>query len=210
MKQVIQVLAEQYEMDDDYTVKAFGLDRLIDAMNQMIPETVRNTLVAVQKVNIELKTEKARDIVKMAAAAAAAIGAIPIPFSDAVLLVPEQIAMLAKITAIFGISIEESTLTSVITATVGTAGATVLGKSIVSGILKLIPGIRLVTSVISGGVAAGLTAALGEAYIRVMLSIVEGKMTAEDLATAEGETFIKDIFQEEMSVKRDENGNPIE
>lgn len=39
-------------------------------------------------------------------------GFIPIPFSDAALLVPTQVAMIASITTIFGIEVSKGLLTS--------------------------------------------------------------------------------------------------
>lgn len=103
---IVPVLAEDYPIDDNYTVKAYGLDTLAEKMEAVIPEAIRNTFVAVQSVNLDLKRAKARSFVRKASMAAAATGAAPIPFADATVLVPEQIGMLAKITTIFGIPME--------------------------------------------------------------------------------------------------------
>ena len=45
------------------------------------------------------------------------------------------------IATIFGIDINKSVITGFVSSTIGTAGATVLGKTIVSNIIKLIPGV---------------------------------------------------------------------
>ena len=177
----------------------------------MIPEAVKNTLVAVQKANIGMKQTKAQLVVATSAAAAAAMGAVPIPYSDAALLVPEQVTMLASITAIFGISMEKAALTSVLSATIGTMGATVLGKTVVSGLLKCIPGVgSVVGGAISGSVAAALTAALGEAYIGVMTLVVKGELTVKDIETREGKEIITNVFKERLKVKRNSNGYSVE
>lgn len=119
-----------------FYAKSFGLDTLATMMNSVIPDTVKKTFVAIQSVNLELKIEKAHAVVVAAASAAAATGAVPIPFSDAAVLIPEQVAMLAGITACFGLQLEKATLTAIVSSTIGTAGTTVLGKSIVSGLLN--------------------------------------------------------------------------
>ena len=82
------------------------------------------------------------------------------------IIIPEQIAMLGGITPVFGLPIEKGTIAAIVSATIGTAGTTVLGKTIVANLVKLIPGVgSVVGGVISGATAAALTAALGEAYI---------------------------------------------
>ena len=208
---IIPVLAEDYIISEEYTVKAFGLDQLVDRVNDVIPEAVQNTLIAVQKANLKLKNNKAHVIVATSSAAAAATCFIPVPFSDAVMLVPEQVAMIAKITSIYGLPVDKATISAIVSATLGTAGATVLGKTAVSAILKMIPGAgSLAGGVISGSIAAAITAALGEAYIAVMGMVVKGEMNISDLKTEEGKRTISNLFQERLSLKRNDQGEVIE
>lgn len=207
---IVPVLAEDYEIDEEYVAKAYGLDRLSEIMNSVIPEAVQKTFVSMQKVNLELKKVRAQAVVATSAVAAAATGAIPIPFSDAAALVPEQIAMLAGITAVFGIPIEKGTLATIVSATIGTAGTTILGKTIVANLIKFIPGVGSVAGgVISGATAAALTTALGEAYIIVITKICEGELSVADLSTDKGRKEVTKIFTEQLKVKRNKNGEPI-
>ena len=150
-------------------------------MNSAIPEAAQKTFVAVQCASLNLKKGKAQAVVAASAITAAATGAVPIPFSDAALLVPEQVAMLAGITAVFGVPMEKATLLAIISGTIGTAGTTVLGKIVVSNLVKFIPGIGSVAGgVISGATAAALTAALGEAYIIILIkNIVSIKIPSD-------------------------------
>jgi uncharacterized protein (DUF697 family) len=208
---VVPVLAENYDIDENYTAKAYGLDKLSEIMNSVIPEAVQKTFISVQRASLKLKKGKAQAVVAASAVTAAATGAIPIPFSDAVLLVPEQIAMLAGITAVFGIPIEKATLLAIISGTIGTAGATVLGKTVVSNLLKLIPGVgSVVGGAISGATAAALTAALGEAYIIILVKVCKGEMSIADLGTEAGKKEITKIFTEQLKFKRDKNGTLVE
>ena len=141
----------------------------------------------------------------MATAVAASFGEgfAPIPFSDAAVLVPTQVAMIASITTIFGLEVNKSFLTGFVSSTIGTAGATVLGKTIVSNIIKLIPGVGTgIGGLISGTTAGLLTTALGEAYIIVMEMIYKGEMASDDLYSKEGKATITRIFKEELKKER--------
>ncbi len=165
--------------------------------------------IALQIANIELKKGKAQAVVAASATAAAATGAIPFPFSDAALLVPEQVVMLAGITAVFGIPIEKATLIAIISATIGTADTTVLGKTIVAGLIKLIPVVgSFIGGAISGATAAALTAALGEAYIIILIKVCKGEMKISDLATDVGRQEITQIFTDQLKIKRNATGQP--
>ena len=208
---VVPVLAEDYDIDEEYTAKAFGLERLSELMYTVIPEAVQKTFVAVQCANIELKKGKAQAVVAASASAAAATGAIPIPFSDAALLVPEQIAMLAGITVVFGVPMEKASLLAILSSTIGTAGTTVLGKTVVSSLIKCIPYVgSVVGGAISGATAAALTAALGEAYIALLVKVAKGEMNTADIQSSEGMAYIKKLFLDRLSVKRDKTGGPVE
>jgi small GTP-binding protein len=209
--QIVPVLAEDYELDEDTVIKAYGLDRLSELMYEIIPDAMKKTFISVQKASIRLKSGKAHAVVAAAAAAAGATGAIPIPFADSFALVPEQIAMLASITAIFDLSLEKSAIAAITTATLGTAGATIAGKTAASGLLKLIPGAGSVAGgVISGSVAAALTAALGEAYIGIMIRIAKGEMSVKDLSTDEGKRFMSESFKNALRLRRNNQGERLD
>lgn len=204
---IVPVLAENYTIDEEFTAKAYGLDRLSEIMNSVIPDAVKKTFIAVQKANLELKKGKAQAVVATSAVGAAAIGAVPIPFSDAAILIPEQIAMLGAITAVFGVQMEKGSIIAIVSATIGTAGATVLGKTIVANLIKLIPVAgSTVGGVISGSTAAALTVALGEAYIAIMEKVCKGELSLADLNTDKGKKEVKEIFIKKLKVKRNKSG----
>ena len=208
---VVSVLAEDFEIDDEYIAKAYGLAQLSEITYNVMPEQIQKTFVSVQKANLALKKSKAQAVVAASAAAALATGAVPIPFSDAALLVPEQITMLVGITSVFGIPIEKATIAAVVSSTIGSAGATVLGKTIVTNLLKLIPGVgTVVGGVISGATAAALTTALGETYISVLTNICKGEFKISELSTKEGQKQISNMFKERLMIKRTDKGEALE
>lgn len=200
---VIPVLAQDMDFDGEYVAKAYGLDQLVDIMSEALPEELQDTLQNVQKASLKSKKKRSRAVVAAASAVAFGEGFIPIPFSDAVVLIPTQITMIASITTNFGMSISKSVIMSFISSTIGTAGTTILGKSMVSNLFKLIPGVGTgVGGMISGSTASLLTTALGEAYIKFMEMIYKGELKKEDLYDQNGQKAISKMFKEELTKKR--------
>lgn len=200
---VIPVLAQDMDFDGEYVAKAYGLDQLVDIMSEALPEELQDTLQNVQKASLKSKKKRSRAVVAAASAVAFVEGFIPIPFSDAAVLIPTQITMIASITTNFGMSISKSVIMSFISSTIGTAGTTILGKSMVSNLFKLIPGVGTgVGGMISGSTASLLTTALGEAYIKFMEMIYKGELKKEDLYDQNGQKAISKMFKEELTKKR--------
>lgn len=170
-KQVLRTLALPYDTPIG-KIPSFGLENLADVTAQLIPESQRDAFVAAQKVSRKLQIDRARNVVKVAAGSAMAAGAVPIPFSDAAVLAPIQVGMLAMISRVMGIDLTKSFLMTLVSSAAGVIGATYAGRAIVSGLLKLIP---LAGSIIGGAISAAtagtLTALMGEAYIQAILAL---------------------------------------
>lgn len=203
VKNKVVVLAQDEDCEDceedEIPKKAFGVDTLVEVTAQIIPESAQKAWCNAQKASIGLKTSKAHTLVATTAAISFGEGYIPLPFSDALALVPTQLAMLAGITAIFGITVSENFLKSIITSLAGTAGATFAGRTIVSNLLKMIPGVgTALGGTISGGTASVLTTALGEAYIAIMKMIAEGEISEKDLKSKEVQNKLCNIFKEKL------------
>lgn len=133
----VRALAEIDDEGHQYEVK--GLTELVDLTMEVVPEGHRSAFAAAQKVALGQKRARAHVVVGTAAATAAAIGATPIPFSDAVLLVPVQIGMLSSISAVFGMRLSEGFLATLVSSAITALGATISGQQIVSGLIKLLP-----------------------------------------------------------------------
>ncbi|MGI9197434.1 MAG: DUF697 domain-containing protein [Candidatus Nanopelagicales bacterium] len=145
----------------------FGLQELLDATYLVVPEVATAALTAVQILDLERKKQAARKIINQSMALAAGVGATPIPFSDAALLVPAQVTMIARITAAYGLPSDRSRALAAAGSLVLTGGATMAGRYIVTSLLKAIPGGQVATSAISATVAGSITRAVGEAWARV-------------------------------------------
>lgn len=200
---VVPVLAQDMDFDEEYIAKAYGLDKLIGVMSEALPSELQDTLQNVQKASLDAKKKYAQAAVATAVAASFGEGFAPIPFSDAVLLVPTQVTMIATITTIFGLDVNKSLITGFVSSTIGSGGATILGKSVVSNLLKLIPGIGTVAGgAISGATAGVLTTALGESYIKVMEMIYKGEIKSEDVYSGNGKNEMKKLFKSELKKKK--------
>lgn len=197
--QVIPVLAEDYEIEDLGTAKAYGLDVLIKVMGEALPEELMDTLQHVQIASLEEKKRHAQAVVATAVVAAVGEGAAPIPFSDCALMIPTQVGMIASITVIFGFDVNKSVITALLSSTIGAGGATILGKTVVTNLIKLIPGAgTVVGGVVSAGTAGVITAALGEAYIGIMELVFKGEMSIDDIGTKKGKETMTNLFKQNL------------
>lgn len=196
---VIPLLAQDMEFDDEYVAKSYGLDSLINIMVEMLPTELQNTLQNVQIASLESKKKAAQAAIAAAVVASFGEGFAPIPFADAALLVPTQVTMIAGITVIFGLDVNKSFLTAFVSSTIGSAGATVLGKTVVANIIKLIPGLGTATGGAISGTTAGLiTTALGFAYIQIMEMIYKGEISKEELYSKDGQKKMKQLFKKHL------------
>ena len=138
---------------------AVGCKELMHLSYKMLPEAYKDAFLEAQRIDQEARLQairekngKAKAIITTAVTAAAAAGAIPIPLSDAAVLIPIQITMIASLAGLYGLrqeAIKQSALPFV---------AKLVGIFAASSILKLIPGLG---SAVNATVAGTLTAAMG-------------------------------------------------
>jgi uncharacterized protein (DUF697 family)/GTP-binding protein EngB required for normal cell division len=199
VKSIRPVLALELELSDDYTLPAFGLKELVDRTFDCLPEAAHAAFVNAQKINIQRKLESANRAVLPFVSAAFAGGFNPLPFADAALLVPTQLAMLARLTVIFGVPLSKSFLATMLSAILGTGGATAIGRMIVANAFKLLPGVGTAAGgVINGTTAAVITAAFGLAYNQVMAGVVKRLYAGQTVTEKEMVALMKQSFREQM------------
>ncbi|MDP9475125.1 MAG: DUF697 domain-containing protein, partial [Actinomycetota bacterium] len=195
-KNVARVRAIRETDDDGHTRAPMGLKGLIELTKEVFPEGHRSALAAAQKADLDFKHEQAQGVVAWAATAAFGIGATPIPLADTGPLLAVQIGMLARISAVYGLSFSSGFLSTLATSTVGGTIATLTGRLIVGGLLKLFPGIGWVAGgAISGSTAAALTASFGATYI-ASLDAVFAKHAGETPSEEEVLDEVKRRLQE--------------
>lgn len=144
--------------------------------------------------------EKAENAVAVAVASTAVTGFVPIPFADAPLLIAQQVGLMASICAIYKIDIEKDGLKMLATAAIGAGGAAVVGKTLATNLLKMIPGIGTAAGgVVSGGTAGVVTLAMGKAFIEVCKMVKVGKLSESDLTSSKGTELMKQQFREQLT-----------
>lgn len=200
VQKTFRVLASDYEVDEDYTKKAFGCEDVVEFVIEILPETAQKAFINAQVASLKAKRQRAQLIITGAVAGAFGECFIPLPFADAATLVPTQIAMIAGITAVYGMDIKKSTMTAIISALLGGTGATIVGRTIVGNLLKLIPVVGSgLGGVISGSTAAVITVALGETYVGLMELMMKGELSEQQIQNGEYLEQMKQTFREKLT-----------
>lgn len=148
----------------------------------------------IQKANIQARKQamidESKKIIHLASGAAGSVGLIPIPFSDALAIAPIQAGMIYKMNDAFGMDLDKSVAASLITGLLGVTAIVQVGRTIVNGFLKFIPGAgSVVGAVISGATAVVITEGIGFAYLKVLEKCFndetgEVKLPAVDVITS--------------------------
>ncbi len=150
-------------------------------------------------LEITVLNEKAENAVAVAAAAATVTGAVPLPFADAPLLIGEQVTLMATICGIYGIDVGKDGLKMLAATVLGAGGATIVGKTIATNLLKLIPGVgTFMGSAISAGTAGTVTLAMGKAFIEVCKAVKLGKLGESDFTSSEVIAMMKEQFKDQI------------
>ncbi len=149
-----------------------GLKELVDETKKCLIDAKKNKekhFLLIQKANIQARKQAMIDasktIIHVASVVAGSVGLIPIPFSDALAIVPIQAGMIYKMNDAFGVKMEESVAASLITGLLGVTAVAQVGRTLVNGLLKFIP---VVGSVAGGATAAVITEGIGFAYLKVL------------------------------------------
>ncbi|MBR6125234.1 GTPase [uncultured Fibrobacter sp.] len=146
------------EKGDKYT----DWDELIEWSMDQMPEMCKDRFASAMKKGLKEKESQAKKRIIAATAAAATVGASPIPYSDAVILIPIQTGLVLAVLNVYGLKFAggAAAVAGLLTA-IGVKNA---GKAIAGNLIKMIPGVgSFVGGVINAAVAAAFTAAIGEA-----------------------------------------------
>ncbi|GAA9413220.1 hypothetical protein HpHA278_08020 [Helicobacter pylori] len=149
-----------------------GLEELVDETKKCLIEAKKNKqnhFLLIQKANIQARKQamidKSKTIIGIASGAVGTAGLIPIPFSDALAIAPIQAGMIYKMNDAFGMDLEDSVATSLITGLLGVTAVAQVGRTLVNGLLKFI---LVVGSVAWGATATVITEGIGFAYLKAL------------------------------------------
>ena len=146
--------------------------------------------------NVSLSQKKSHMYKEIAGftAAAAAIGAIPIPISDAFALTALQITMAQRIMIYYGLPSKKNAMKEFVI----NAGVSQFGKMAAGSIIKLIPGVgTILGATVNAGVASTITVAMGLTISNVCYGACQkiAKGESVDWDNLFNIDFIKPLFE---------------
>jgi len=179
VKRVIPVVAETYVLNENAFAAPEGISELIDLTNSLMPEGQKAAEQDLAKFVLGRRRALAQTVVTASTAAGIVVGAVPIPFPDAVILTPTEVAEVNAIARIYGIEKDEKSkqfLNSIVEA--GTVG--VAAKGLINA-LKAIPGVNLGAAALNAVIAGVIIAALGEGAVYAFEQIYLGNRSIDDV-----------------------------
>lgn len=191
IRRVIPVVALAYQLNDQAFAPPEGITELIDATNELLPEGIQAGQTDLANFKLNRKRALAHSIVGVSTTAGVVVGAVPIPFADAAILTPVEIAEINSIARLYGINNNESSRPFINTIIeIGTVST--VARATLSG-LKAIPGLNIGASVLNAIIAGSFVAALGEGSIYAFEQIYLGKKSITDI------DWVKKVMESEFS-----------
>ncbi len=162
LRRPVPVLAGGESAPDGSPALRWNVEEVADAVHEALPDEAKVESVRALAVAVAIRRELARTIVNHCAAAAVTIGLMPIPFSDAILLLPLQGVMVSAIAYLAGQPWDGRAAFEWL-GSVGVMGGAALGlRWGAQQLVKLIPGAG---TLVSGSVAGAGTLAIGRSAI---------------------------------------------
>ncbi|MBR2675281.1 MAG: 50S ribosome-binding GTPase [Solobacterium sp.] len=193
VQDVIPVVAKEYRVNETTVIPPSGLDTLLLRTNELTPKAKRLADEAIRSIDIKIKNDRANLIITTAAAASAAIGAVPIAVPDSTVLIPIQSRMIKELTKAY--DLQEDELNRDISKKVLQIGATTIaGKAIVKA-LKQVPVLNVAASLVDAAVAGTVTFVLGKTSAMIFERVYTGEFDPLSMPVDEE---LKRIFDDLM------------
>ncbi len=201
VRRIIPVVASAFILNDNAFAPPEGITQLIDATNELMPEGLQAGQHDLALFKVSRKRALAHSVVAIAASAGVVVGAVPVPFADAMILTPIEIVELNALAQIYGINKDEKSkqfFSSIVEAgTISTAA-----KAAISAI-KAIPGINIGASLLNAVIAGSIVASLGEGTIYIFEQVCLGKNSITDIE------WVKKVMESKLSVQMTQTVNNI-
>lgn len=207
-KQCLNIDIFETTTDKELSKQLGFVDKIINWSIDHLDEARKTAFISATRAGLEAKQTTGNTLVLQHTVIAAGIGASPIPGSDAALLAPNQIAMLARLASVWNIPKLESLgaggLLTMLTSTVG--------KLVAGNLIKLIPGLGSVLGgAINASVASAITYGLGQAVNQQCYRYSKRALNGENVSFADFFNFdtlapiIEVFFNEKKAEKTDAN-----
>lgn len=184
-EEIDKILGDKFQKETNYK-------QLMELTASFMDEATKRVFYEAQHIDldkaiqmIEGKEGVANAIVLSTATGSAAVGAIPIPGSDAYIITTAQMTMIAGLAKLYGIGIQKEQVAPML--------ATIAGRQAVVSLSKFIP---IAGSIISAGVAGTLTLGMGQ-YVKSQfkkVAIAKAKGEIFDLGTAFSSSGFNEFF----------------
>lgn len=179
LRDIVPVVASTYVLNEDAFAAPYGIPELIERTVALLPEGKRAAAMDVNAYKLQRRRILSHSVVAAATAAGVVVGAVPIPFPDAVVLSTTEIAEVNAISSIYGIKKDDKSKEFINTIIqVGTVSA--VAKAAITG-LKAIPGINVAASVVNAVIAGGIVAAIGEGATYAFEQVYLGNKSLDDI-----------------------------
>lgn len=178
-RKIIPVVAETYTLNDTSFAPPDGIEDLVHATNELMPEGIKAAKRDIAQFVLRGKRGLAHGVVGAATVSGVTVGAVPIPFADAAILSPVEIGEINAIAYIYGLNNDENFkpfLNSIVE--VGTVS--VAAKTAISA-LKAIPGINLAAAALNAVIAGSIVGAIGEGAIYAFEKVYLGEKSLDDI-----------------------------
>lgn len=200
LKAIIPVVAQAYVINEGAMAPPEGIEELITATNDLIPEGMKAAEKDLANFIFIRKRALSHSIVTGATAVGVTVGAIN-KSGDAKLLAPVELAELRAIASVYGIKKSEHSkklLDSMVeVGTVSTAAKAMINA------LQMIPGVNIASNILDAVIAGVVVAALGEGAIYVFEQIYLGNKSVNDI------DWVKKIIETKLTFKMVEKIRPI-
>jgi uncharacterized protein (DUF697 family)/GTP-binding protein EngB required for normal cell division len=176
-----------------------------NALVEWTTETLNTVEVALKLREL---AQKAYSVIENTRVASGLSAAIPIPLLDTAAFIPVLSAMVSKILAVYGLSLNDNVVIHVIKSMWGQ----LLGKTAVSSGLKLLPVVGWIASAAAGGAVNVMIAnSLGEATIGICNDFLFDELTGKESRRNFADIFTSDGFTRavEKHMKEDSNVRQI-
>ena len=191
VKLILPVVARAYSLNVNAYAPPEGISELINATCGLMPEGMRAAREDVAAFVLKRNRVMAQGVTALATGAAVLVAAVPIPFPDAALLAPTEIAEVNAIAKIYGIRGDEKykrMLNSIVqVGTVSTAARTLIST------LKAVPGINIGAITLNAIIAGGIAAGMGEASSFIFEQISLGNRSVDDI------DWVRKVLESELT-----------
>ncbi|MCF0107281.1 MAG: DUF697 domain-containing protein [Holdemanella sp.] len=192
IKTVIPVVARSLAITENYVVPSSGLDALIKETILLVPEAKSVSIGSIKSIDLKIKRGMANSLVAATTTAAGAVGALPMPTPDAMILTPMQGMMFKSIAEIYDVK-DDKMINSVINELIKAGATAMVGKTLINA-LKAVP---IAGSVLNAVVAGCITAISGEVCVATFEKVYTHEL---DVSSIDFSNRIADLFKRYLPV----------